>query len=1181
MYKRIKSSLIDKDILKTLGQILYEKSYFYSLLNTNKNIEEMIKEIEAVRSWNPILYTHIDDFINPSMVQASPFYWDNVNSFCKLNGFGTLITYLQNPNSDHSFLFLKEIMSMCISVKNYLQKEYTFQFFSGIVDEVIKIFRNYSDEELKSISQDEMIKFIDHLNQVLEIVYNNTIVSDEIIQNFELDLSLRLINTSYIEKRLSGLNILTSKVNLINSSSFPCTWNRKIGIPKDKLWMNSERFWDWLHNHDIFGLFFGETLHSELVIQYYAVLSFLYSKDKITEKQLELIWDWAINKHEAYRVNILKMLSSLALKIKPSHAQFLFNKVKGLELSEHWKFTLQLLKYINKNACKGPMSDQAAHEAGFGRSKAGGHKRYKDIDDTIFNSNLTESIFGGSKSKKTRSFSLGGEEKESCPKNQNKRHNSPVAGRNRDHWKDIKVSHFDDFKELGMIKKQSSGRKQKSNQFEESKNEEAKAPAIRKVEDDKQSTDEEDQFKNEKKTLNLFDIDQSTQNKFWGIDDEPSDKKQIESTPIKQEEEKEKIEELSPEEKAIKEELKEETLELLWLMSQEISISQGINHSVHKGAIDAFAFALSYCTNEIKWRYIAKIMEKLQQNESIMSICSILKKFLTTIPEGDITKIRSMNINEENIEELSFPKTRIELISKLDKDYSLMNELMSLHIEFKRWALGLVYDHLGRNLDREQSLETQSSLSSSNEAEGEDTEEEDVQTDAASRPSQQLSNGGNEDNDENDENDIEMKSASKPQALSEDDKFIVPKKRRISNNEDEEQKIGNKRIDNQSLTITDISMTDEDNKEKNLDEKFISKRSHSASHREPKHRHGTHNSPIQNFRENDFIVNIVTNSVYEMGYLKEVNERLEFLKFILKNSDEIIKPIHIKILWECHIESSFHEKERSIFFEWLSSIIKIQAGYSNTRKESLVIFDDDTIEFVFFESLLCLDFSTIPEEAYDWFEEYFVYINVQFGQLIKGSFGSYEVFETKLIGIQALWEIVLQAKDSKVHQKASKFLLTLYKKLSPDLFNSLNFIKEEFLKTWMSHIKEGVKALNEGMTSDEKENGKNRVARSLDQICKFIDEFEGLKNQSRKTRENNEPKLTVMFHNQMGHDYIDSIQLFICSWSSSSQICFTFDITSDFLYSLDLILLSLCSKGLSLGYWPIYSYTIVFVKILC
>lgn len=200
-------------------------------------------------------------------------------------------------------------------------------------------------------------------------------------------------------------------------------------------------------------------------------------------------------------------------------------------------------------------------------------------------------------------------------------------------------------------------------------------------------------------------------------------------------------------------------------------------------------------------------------------------------------------------------------------------------------------------------------------------------------------------------------------------------------------------------------------------------------------------------------------------------------------------------------------------------MIKIQAGFANTRKESVVIFDDDTVELVFFESLLCLDFSSLPEEAYDCFEEYFVYINVQFGQLIRGSYsGSYEVFETKLIGIQALWEIVLQAKDAKVHQKASKFLLTLYKKLSPDLQGNLDSIKKDFLKTCMSHIKEGVKALNDGASSDDKENGKNRVARSLDQICKFIDEFEGLKQRS-AARDSSVPKVTVLFRNQMGAAY--------------------------------------------------------------
>jgi hypothetical protein len=97
--------------------------------------------------------------------------------------------------------------------------------------------------------------------------------------------------------------------------------------------------------------------------------------------------------------------------------------------------------------------------------------------------------------------------------------------------------------------------------------------------------------------------------------------------------------------------------------------------------------------------------------------------------------------------------------------------------------------------------------------------------------------------------------------------------------------------------------------------------------------------------------------------------------------------------------------------------------------------------------------------------------------------------------------------------------MTLYRKLSPDLFGNLNSIKEEFLKICMSNIKDGVKALKQGMTNEEKDNGKNRVARSIDAICKFIDEFEGLRNRSKKANDS-APKMAVHFKNQMGAAYM-------------------------------------------------------------
>lgn len=58
---------------------------------------------------------------------------------------------------------------------------------------------------------------------------------------------------------------------------------------------------------------------------------------------------------------------------------------------------------------------------------------------------------------------------------------------------------------------------------------------------------------------------------------------------------------------------------------------------------------------------------------------------------------------------------------------------------------------------------------------------------------------------------------------------------------------------------------------------------------------------------------------------------------------------------------------------------------------------------------------------------------------------AFEVFETKLIGVEALWEIALSARNNKVYEKSAEFLHKLYKKMSPSLADRLNEIKEDLL----------------------------------------------------------------------------------------------------------------------------------------
>ena len=115
------------------------------------------------------------------------------------------------------------------------------------------------------------------------------------------------------------------------------------------------------------------------------------------------------------------------------------------------------------------------------------------------------------------------------------------------------------------------------------------------------------------------------------------------------------------------------------------------------------------------------------------------------------------------------------------------------------------------------------------------------------------------------------------------------------------------------------------------------------------------------------------------------------------------------------------------------------------------IFKDDCLEMLFFDTLLKLDFRYITDVMYECFEKFLIYINEQYGQIVtNSSFDSaFEVFETKLIGIEGLWEITLCVRNDKVYKKAADFLHKLYKKMSPSLVEKLNEIKEDLLQTCM------------------------------------------------------------------------------------------------------------------------------------
>jgi hypothetical protein len=54
----------------------------------------------------------------------------------------------------------------------------------------------------------------------------------------------------------------------------------------------------WIEDHNIFNMLFGDNLHPEIIKRSREMLEFLYQNKKLTRTHLETLWDCATRTHE-------------------------------------------------------------------------------------------------------------------------------------------------------------------------------------------------------------------------------------------------------------------------------------------------------------------------------------------------------------------------------------------------------------------------------------------------------------------------------------------------------------------------------------------------------------------------------------------------------------------------------------------------------------------------------------------------------------------------------------------------------------------------------------------------------------------------------------------------------------------------------------------------------------------
>ncbi|KAM9576986.1 ubiquitin carboxyl-terminal hydrolase 9X isoform 6-T6 [Trichechus inunguis] len=176
------------------------------------------------------------------------------------------------------------------------------------------------------------------------------------------------------------------------------------------------------------------------------------------------------------------------------------------------------------------------------------------------------------------------------------------------------------------------------------------------------------------------------------------------------------------------------------------------------------------------------------------------------------------------------------------------------------------------------------------------------------------------------------------------------------------------------------------------------------------------------------------------SHVQEVQERLNFLRFLLKDGQLWLCAPQAKQIWKCLAENAVYLCDREACFKWYSKLMGDEPDL------------DPDINKDFFESnVLQLDPSLLTENGMKCFERFFKAVNCREGKLVAKR-RAYMMDDLELIGLDYLWRVVIQSNDD-IASRAIDLLKEIYTNLGPRLQVNQVVIHEDFIQSCFDRLK--------------------------------------------------------------------------------------------------------------------------------
>lgn len=235
-----------------------------------------------------------------------------INNFAALGGFESLLNLLKKDADSKEKLnaeLLYYIFNFIASASSLFHKEY-IKILAGIMKEnVIKYLNELSQNDLRNMKKET----IELITKVLRYYLSFTLSQEErneVVENFGLSFSLKMLKTSLLDKRISAVKTIVDLIKSAKHDPEKCSKVLKI-----------------IEEHKIFYEIYGPNSHIQLINKSKDLLEIMLQEDKLSSGEMEIIWNGTKKGDLEGKLTILKTLKEISQSLKEKHIKMLLENI--------------------------------------------------------------------------------------------------------------------------------------------------------------------------------------------------------------------------------------------------------------------------------------------------------------------------------------------------------------------------------------------------------------------------------------------------------------------------------------------------------------------------------------------------------------------------------------------------------------------------------------------------------------------------------------------------------------------------------------------------------------------------------------------------------------------------------------------------------------------------------------